>query len=124
MTGAVMRLVTVAEMRAIEKEGNASGVSYAEMMERAGRGVAQVVHHTYGLSRPGGVVGLVGSGNNGGDTLVALETLAGLGWRVKVALVRPRPENDPYLTRVIQARGEVLAVDTDANLEKLEHWLG
>ena len=118
-----MRLVTVAEMRAIEKEGNASGVSYAEMMERAGRGVAQVIHHTYGQPRPGGVVGLVGSGNNGGDTLVALETLAGLGWRVKAVLVRPRPENDPYPARVIQARGEVLAVDTDADWEKLEHWL-
>jgi len=124
MTNAVMRLVSIAEMRAIEKEGDAAGVSYTEMMERAGRGVAQMVHDAYGQSRPGGVIGLVGSGNNGGDTLVALETLASLGWRVKAVLVRPRPEDDPYLARVIQAHGDVLAVETEANWEKLEHWLG
>jgi NAD(P)H-hydrate epimerase len=74
-----MRLVSVAEMRAIEKEANAAGVSYAVMMERAGNGIAGIVDTTYTHGSPGVVIGLIGSGNNGGDTLVALENLAKAG---------------------------------------------
>ncbi len=118
-----MKLVTVAEMRAIEKEGNAAGVSYAVMMERAGDGIAGIVDTTYSHGSPGQVIGLIGSGNNGGDTLVALENLAKVGWRTRAVLVRPRPVDDPYLERVIQAKGEVLTVATRADWSKLETWL-
>jgi NAD(P)H-hydrate repair Nnr-like enzyme with NAD(P)H-hydrate epimerase domain len=38
-----MKLVTVAQIRDIEKEADANGLSYAEMMENAGRGLAEVV---------------------------------------------------------------------------------
>ena len=34
-----MKLVTVAQMRDIEKEADANGLPYAEMMENAGRGL-------------------------------------------------------------------------------------
>ena len=50
-------------------------------------------------------LGLVGSGNNGGDTLVALAVLAGWGWQVKAYLVRPRPQDDPLVERVLAAGG-------------------
>lgn len=124
MNGHPMRLVTVAEMRAIEKEGDSNGVSYAEMMERAGRGVARLVHERYGRSHPGTVVGLAGSGNNGGDTLVALEALAASGWRIKAVVVRPRSTDDVYLERVIQARGEVLSTDDEGEWRRLSEWVG
>ena len=39
-----MKIVTVSQMRAIEKEADAKGVSYAEMMENAGRGLAESIH--------------------------------------------------------------------------------
>ena len=38
-----MKLVTVPEMLAIEKEADANGLSYAEMMENAGNGLADVI---------------------------------------------------------------------------------
>src|SRR5512133_3069289 len=38
-----MKLVTVAQMRDIEKEADANGLSYAEMMQNAGRGLAEVI---------------------------------------------------------------------------------
>ena len=38
-----MKLVTVPEMLAIEKEADASGLSYDLMMENAGRGLADVI---------------------------------------------------------------------------------
>lgn len=110
-------------MRAIEKEANAAGVSYAAMMERAGNGVAAIVDTTYSHGSPGFVIGLIGSGNNGGDTLVALENLAKAGWRTRAVLVRPRPADDPYLQRVVHAKGEVLTAATVADWAKLETWL-
>ncbi|MBC7256299.1 MAG: NAD(P)H-hydrate epimerase, partial [Chloroflexi bacterium] len=39
-----MKLVTGEEMRRLEEAANASGLSYATMMENAGRAVAQAIH--------------------------------------------------------------------------------
>ncbi|MHB8819693.1 MAG: NAD(P)H-hydrate epimerase, partial [Bellilinea sp.] len=117
-----MRLVTVAEMRAIEKEGNARGVSYAEMMERAGTGVARIVHELFNRSAHDTVTALVGTGNNGGDALVALEALASLGWRARAILVRPRPEGDSLINRVELAGGEFLTLNGNSSWNELETW--
>lgn len=114
-----MKLVTVTEMQAVEREADAGGLSYAEMMENAGLGLAEVVADVYGDRRDGGVLGLVGSGNNGGDTLVALWHLAAQGWRASAYLVRPRPEEDPLAARLKEAAGEILSIERDPKLEKL-----
>ena len=42
-----MKYVTVEEMIAIEKESDASGHTYPEMMEHAGRGLAEQVRDAY-----------------------------------------------------------------------------
>jgi NAD(P)H-hydrate repair Nnr-like enzyme with NAD(P)H-hydrate epimerase domain len=39
-----MKLVTVPQMREIEKQADANGLPYAEMMENAGRGLAEIVN--------------------------------------------------------------------------------
>jgi hypothetical protein len=57
-----MKLVTVAEMQAVEREANANGLTYELMMENAGRGLADVVMRFYGAEKSGGAFGLVGSG--------------------------------------------------------------
>ncbi|HEX7974382.1 MAG TPA: hypothetical protein VF498_08240, partial [Anaerolineales bacterium] len=59
-----MKLVTVAEMQAIEQEANAAGLTYEQMMENAGQGLAEVVAGTYGDLKQEGVMGLVGSGSS------------------------------------------------------------
>src|SRR3990172_11508138 len=67
----MVKLVSVAEMIAIEKAADAAGLSYRQMMENAGRSLASAVSaHSHQRGRS--VLGLVGPGNNGGDTLVAL----------------------------------------------------
>jgi len=70
-----MKYVTVSEMVTIEKEANSNGLSYDEMMENAGRGLAEVIMEEYQELREPSAIGLIGSGNNGGDTLVALAIL-------------------------------------------------
>ncbi len=118
-----MKLVSVAEMRAIEREANERGVSYAEMMERAGRGVAEIVDTAYSQIEPKTVVGLVGSGNNGGDTLIALETLAEVGWSICAYLLRPRADDDELIERVRQAGGVVLNRRDDDDFLNLDEKL-
>ena len=109
----IAKLVSVAEMVAIERAADAAGHTYAQMMEFAGRGVAEQIEEAYGFLRAEGALGLVGSGNNGGDTLVALAWLAEWGWKTAACLVRPRPAEDPLVARFLAAGGEVCALEDD-----------
>jgi hydroxyethylthiazole kinase-like uncharacterized protein yjeF len=110
-----MKYVSVAQMQAIEREANASGLSYAQMMENAGGGLAEVLLDEYGYLEEGGVLGLVGAGNNGGDTLVALDYLAKEGWRATAAIVRPRPADDPLVARLVSSGGRVIDLSQEVN---------
>ena len=38
-----MKLVTVSQMKAIEKEADANGLTYDQMMENAGQGLAEAI---------------------------------------------------------------------------------
>lgn len=116
-----MKLVSVAQMQAIERESNQKGWTYEQMMERAGQGLAEVVQSFFGYEERQTVLGLVGSGNNGGDTLIALAALAKEGWQARAYLVRPRPEQDPLLQRLAGAGGELAG--SAADLERLAEWL-
>lgn len=70
------------------------GVPQAVLMENAGRSAAAVLHR---LWPEGPVLGLVGAGNNGGDTLVLLRTLQAWGREVRGVLVADRASDDPLL---------------------------
>ncbi|WP_049784885.1 bifunctional ADP-dependent NAD(P)H-hydrate dehydratase/NAD(P)H-hydrate epimerase [Anaerolinea thermophila] len=117
------KLVTVSEMRQIEAEANASGWTYDQMMVRAGTGVAQLVHSLYGYEEDLQAVALIGSGNNGGDALVALEWLASVGWKIRAYLVRPRAESDPLIARVLERGGEMATAWEDVQFSRLDAWL-
>jgi NAD(P)H-hydrate epimerase len=112
------KLVTVKEMRAIEDQANQAGFSYDAMMQKAGRGVAEVIRHSFS-NIPGCAVGLIGSGNNGGDALVALTALLVAGWQGKAYLQRPRSMHDPILMAFTQAGGESFLADDDASFSRL-----
>ncbi len=102
-----MKLVTVSQMQAIEKEADAGGLTYDQMMENAGQGLADII---LGLSIEDEqleVIGLVGAGNNGGDTLVALSALAAEGWKARAYLVKRK--KDDLVKRFLEAGGEVLS---------------
>jgi len=115
----MIKYVSVAEMVAIEKEADSSGLSYALMMENAGKGLAEATHTAYSQYKSRGALGLVGSGNNGGDTLVALAIMAAWGWRVNAYIVRPRPLDDPLVARLLQAGGAVYLGEEDKNFRQL-----
>lgn len=116
-----MKIVTVAEMQAIERAADAAGWSYAQMMERAGQGLAEIVQSFYGYEENQSVLGLVGPGNNGGDTLIALEHLVRGGWHAFAILTGARPDGDPLLERLRQAGGQAARVS--GGMEPLRAWL-
>ncbi|MGE5223059.1 MAG: NAD(P)H-hydrate epimerase [Omnitrophica WOR_2 bacterium] len=106
-----MKLVTVAEMQKVEREANSSGFTYEMMMEHAGQNLARAVIDSYDLIGNKSALGLIGSGNNGGDTLVALASLAEQEWKTTAYIVRPRPEDDPLVSRFIEAGGTVYSLE-------------
>jgi len=114
-----MKYVSVAEMIAIEKESDSRGHTYPAMMEEAGKGLAEAVRSAYSHLESRRAVGLVGSGNNGGDTLVAFSYLQEWGWQTTAYIVRARPEDDPLLAHLRQAGGEILNLDNDPDYRQL-----
>jgi hydroxyethylthiazole kinase-like uncharacterized protein yjeF len=110
-----MKLVTVPEMLEIEKQANASGLTYSQMMENAGTGLVEIIQNLDVEGRK--VLGLVGPGNNGGDTLVALARLAAAGWGARAYVVKR--EADDLVDRLRRAGGEVVAFADDTDLRAL-----
>lgn len=95
----------------IEKAADASGLSYDQMMENAGQAVAQTMLAAWPDLKDGlTVVILVGSGNNGGDGLVAGHYLVEAGAQVAIYLAKPRTQKDVNLARMA-AHGGHIAVD-------------
>ncbi|HSW63749.1 MAG TPA: NAD(P)H-hydrate dehydratase [Dissulfurispiraceae bacterium] len=80
-----MKLATAEEMRLIDRETIGQyGIPSAVLMERAGLAVAEKVKAHYPREK---IVVLCGSGNNGGDGLVAARNLHAEGHRVTVHMV-------------------------------------
>ncbi|MDH7970887.1 NAD(P)H-hydrate dehydratase [Sphingomonas sp. AR_OL41] len=79
-------VVTAAAMRAAEDAVVARGTSVIELMDRAGKAVAEAVWRLGGDSP---VLVLCGPGNNGGDGYVAAAALAARGVPVRVAASAP-----------------------------------
>jgi len=90
-----VRIVNADQMRAIDRRTIAGGVPAAELMERAGRAVAEAAWEMVG-PRPGARFAVVcGKGNNGGDGFVAARHLAARGGRVRIHATHPRGALSP-----------------------------
>lgn len=84
-----MSEVTAAEMKRLEQQADAAGLSYRQMMENAGATAAALALRTW----PGAKSAVVfcGKGNNGGDGFVAARHLANAGLAVRLYLVEGEP---------------------------------
>lgn len=96
-----MHIVTTAEMRAIEAEAERRGVPAATLMEAAGAAVATAVERL--VEHMGPIVVLVGSGNNGGDALVAATHLLRAGRPVALWTVPGRAAAAPVPAAALTA---------------------
>lgn len=114
------KIVTVEEMRAIEAATDAAGVSYAEMMDRAGRAVADVIKERIAGLEGARVVVLVGPGNNGGDGLVAGRLVAEeTDAAVSFYLLKARDKSDANYAKVKKAGLAIVEADHDKDRSAL-----
>src|ERR1700675_3979730 len=81
----MFELLTSAEMADADRLAIAGGAAGSELMESAGRAVAEAVAERHPSGRR--VVVVAGPGNNGGDGFVAARLLAERGARVEVMLL-------------------------------------
>jgi ADP-dependent NAD(P)H-hydrate dehydratase / NAD(P)H-hydrate epimerase len=122
----MMKLVTVPQMSLIEEEADGSGLSYEKMMENAGYNLSrEVLRLSYAQDDEEEiqVLGLVGPGNNGGDTLVALSRLAEKGWTARAYLVHRKNTADPLVKRLEEADGEIYLAEKDDDFQQLQAFI-
>ena len=117
-----MKIVSVGEMRQIEKEAFESGISYEQMMITAGKKIAQkILSDTPYLNRT--ITAIIGTGNNGGDALIALTVLLKEGWIANAWIIRKRHEDDNLLSDFLHMNGQITEYQNDRNFNQLDQWL-
>jgi NAD(P)H-hydrate epimerase len=105
-------IVSVQKIRQLEADANASGYSYPDMMQNAGRAVAlRALQILNGTDSPRITV-LVGKGNNGGDGLVAARLLAENS-SILVRCYLSAPRVDDPLEAAARAAGVAIANASD-----------
>ncbi|MEK6222312.1 MAG: NAD(P)H-hydrate epimerase, partial [Chloroflexota bacterium] len=114
------KLVTVSEMVAIEKEANQNSLSYSDMINNAGAGLANTIIDAYSHLKDRKVLGLIGKGNNGGDALVALAGLQIQGWDTVAYIIGDRSEDDEALKSYVEAAGKVVLNEDEKGKDKLK----
>ncbi len=117
-----MKIVTVAEMVAIEQASDAAGHSYDAMMELAGRAVAAAtLRHLHPWDSDGGALLLVGPGNNGGDGLVAARYLH--QWQpqrpVSIYCWQRKLQDDPHYEAARRLKLPIVHAEDDPYHEQL-----
>lgn len=77
-------LVTCRQMQETEERAFAEGVSAADLMDKAGLGIARLIESFF--PKPGTLLLYLGSGNNAGDALVIAHDLRQKGWQILARL--------------------------------------
>ncbi len=114
-----MKVVTAAQMVAIEQASERAGVSTDTLMENAGLAVAQAARDELGGAAGQRIVVLVGPGNNGADGLVAARHLRRWGAEVVCCVLTSRPEIDPKRDLATEYGVEIVSGPSNDTLQRL-----
>ena len=118
-----MKVVTAAQMAALEAASQRRGVATDALMENAGLAVAQTVRRLLGGVADAAVVVLVGPGNNGSDGLVTARHLRRWGARVTAYVLTGRPPEDPKMDLARDFDVEVVSLADDPGMQRLDQLL-
>jgi hydroxyethylthiazole kinase-like uncharacterized protein yjeF len=123
-----MKIVTSAQMAALEQASERNGVSTDTLMEQAGLAVARVARDELssimGVTSGTNLLVLVGPGNNGADGLVTARHLRRWGAEVAIYVVSKRPDPDPKMQTALHYGVNVYYAGDDASRDKLQQLLG
>ena len=107
------RIVTAAQMKEIERAGDAHGLPYLQMMENAG--LAAYAELQKQFPHPGRLLVICGKGNNGGDGFVIARAAAKDGWKVTVLLAEGEPKTPDAITNFERLHGLPVEICTDGS---------
>ncbi len=118
-----MKVLTIEQMRQIEDLCVKMGLPTSQLMENAGKAVAEEIRRIAGTIDQQHILILIGPGNNGGDGLVTARYLHDWGAKVSLYLFGQRPSDDQNL-KMVQER-DITCVETaqDESLEGLRELL-
>ena len=120
LKSANLKVVTAAQMTALEQESERQGTSTDTLMENAGLAVAEYARQRLGSVAGANVVVLVGPGNNGADGLVTARHLRRWGAEVTACLLTPRPDPDPKLELAYQSGVSIISLARGDGLDELD----
>lgn len=102
-----MLVLTVNDMRLVEKEANESSISYLQLMENAGSYCARIIRKTFENTNRRNVLIVCGKGKNGGDGFVIARKLLESGYNVTVMMTAglPKDEESSEMLARIRASG-------------------
>jgi len=118
-----MKIVTADQMRQIDQACAKVGLPTSVLMENAGKAVAEEARRILGVIDRQRILILVGSGNNGGDGLVAARYLHDWGVKVSLYFLSQRPVEDPNLELVRERGITCVEAAQDKNLDRLDDLL-
>ncbi len=113
-------ILSIEQIRAVEAQANADGFLYTDMMDRAGQIVADRVLLQARAFDSAQIIILVGSGNNGGDGLVAARHIAEADFptQVVVYMLKNR-DNDTNLDALKTTDTTIIYSDFDEDYQLL-----
>ncbi len=113
-----MRIVTADEMKSIEKAAFDAGMSYYDMMENAGRGIAGYVKENTKDFETKLILICAGTGNNGGDGYAAARYLKNMGGSPIIMMAGGQPKTPDAARNFELAKDmgiEIIAFEPDAS---------
>lgn len=102
-----MLVLTVNDVRLVEKYANESSISYLQLMENAGSYCARIIRKTFENTNKRNVLIVCGKGKNGGDGFVIARKLLENGYNVTVMMTAglPKDEDSSEMLARIRATG-------------------
>jgi len=118
MTVQSEKIISITKMRKVEMLADQHGLSFANMMENAASGLADVIRREAGKDRDHPfILGIAGKGNNGGDCLLSLTLLAAEGYLTGAFCYGRDVQNDHLVLNAKSAGVHVMGVETFAMRE-------
>lgn len=112
------KLATIGELRAIEAAAARDGISYPEMMRRAGQAASRILQRQFPSA--GKITLLIGKGNNGGDgLLMALDLAKTTRADLRLYIQGKRAADDPLLQALIDMRLAIQFAEDDDGFQQL-----
>lgn len=114
-----MRVVNASQMKQIEKNANDMGITYYQMMENAGMCVADFVRKNIKDFETKIILILTGTGNNGGDALVAARLINKYDGNPLIMMVDGPPKTTDAIKNFNKAKEcgiEIISFEKDKSI--------